>query len=124
MARDDEEAVLGSPMFAGRRKILVGFSQGGYMSYRMVLEHPHVFDAAILMSPSFKGEESTPHRFRLPHPFPALVRLAGPYDSTCGPADRASRARGHRPARIPRVSWHGSAIVDEEIGDIRAFLGL
>lgn len=65
-----------------------------------------------------------PHRFRLPHPFPALVRLAGPHDSTCGPADRASRARGHRPARIPRVSWHGSAIVDEEIGDIRAFLGL
>lgn len=68
MARDDEEAVLDSPMFAGRRKILVGFSQGGYMSYRMVLEHPHVFDAAILMSPSFKGEESTPHRFRLPPP--------------------------------------------------------
>ncbi len=52
-------SLLDSPMFAGRRKILVGFSQGGYMSYRMVLEHPHVFDAAILMSPSFKGEEST-----------------------------------------------------------------
>lgn len=103
-------SLLDSPMFAGRRKILVGFSQGGYMSYRMVLEHPHVFDAAILMSPSFKGEESTDLTgFDSPHPFPALVRLAGPHDSTCGPADRASRARGHRPARIPRVSWHGSA---------------
>lgn len=125
MARDDEEAVLGSPMFAGRRKILVGFSQGGYMSYRMVLEHPHVFDRGDPDEPVVQGRGvDGPHRFRLPHPFPALVRLAGPHDSTCGPADRASRARGHRPARIPRVSWHGSAIVDEEIGDIRAFLGL
>ncbi|KFJ01136.1 alpha/beta hydrolase [Bifidobacterium stellenboschense] len=52
-------ALLDSPMFASRRKILIGFSQGGYMSYRIVREHPDVFDAAILMSPSFKGEEAT-----------------------------------------------------------------
>lgn len=91
MARDDEEAVLGSPMFAGRREILVGFSQGGYMSYRMVLEHPHVFDAAILMSPSFKGEESTdltgfdsPTRFLL---------LYGSRDRTIPPADQQTARR-------------------------------
>lgn len=84
-------SLLDSPMFAGRRKILVGFSQGGYMSYRMVLEHPHVFDAAILMSPSFKGEESTdltgfdsPTRFLL---------LYGSRDRTIPPADQQTARR-------------------------------
>ena len=43
-------ALTGSAAFAGRRKILIGFSQGGYLSYRMAVEHPGVFDAAILLS--------------------------------------------------------------------------
>lgn len=84
-------SLLDSPMFAGRRKILVGFYQGGYMSYRMVLEHPHVFDEAILMSPSFKGEESTdltgfdsPTRFLL---------LYGSRDRTIPPADQQTARR-------------------------------
>lgn len=50
-------ALTGSAAFAGRRKILIGFSQGGYLSYRMAVEHPGVFDAAILLSPSFRGEQ-------------------------------------------------------------------
>ena len=78
-------------MFAGRRKILVGFSQGGYMSYRMVLEHPHVFDAAILMSPSFKGEESTDLTgFDSPTYF---LLLYGSRDRTIPPADQQTARR-------------------------------
>ena len=43
--------------WASTRKILIGFSQGGYLSYRLVKAHPTLFDAAILLSPSFMGEE-------------------------------------------------------------------
>lgn len=50
--------LLDAPVYARFRKVLIGFSQGGYLSYRMVAEHPGVFDAAVLMSPSFKGEEA------------------------------------------------------------------
>ena len=84
-------SLLDSPMFAGRRKILVGFSQGGYMSYRMVLENPHVFDAAILMSPSFKGEESTDLTgFDSPTYF---LLLYGSRDRTIPPADQQTTRR-------------------------------
>ena len=51
--------LLRSPSYVRFRKVLIGFSQGGYLSYRMVLEHPDLFGAAILMSPSFKGEEGS-----------------------------------------------------------------
>lgn len=44
--------LLDSPAYAHFRKVLIGFSQGGYLSYRMVAEHPDAFDRAILMSPS------------------------------------------------------------------------
>ena len=52
--------MLDSPAYAHFRKVLIGFSQGGYLSYRMVAEHPDAFDRAILMSPSFKGETAEP----------------------------------------------------------------
>lgn len=52
--------LLDSPAYAHFRKVLIGFSQGGYLSYRMVAEHPDAFDRAILMSPSFKGETAEP----------------------------------------------------------------
>lgn len=88
---DTVVSLLDSPMFAGRRKILVGFSQGGYMSYRMVLENPHVFDAAILMSPSFKGEESTDLTgFDSPTYF---LLLYGSRDRTIPPADQQTARR-------------------------------
>lgn len=32
--------LLRSPSYVRFRKVLIGFSQGGYLSYRMVLEHP------------------------------------------------------------------------------------
>ncbi|KFI56613.1 alpha/beta hydrolase [Bifidobacterium callitrichos] len=112
--------LLDNPLFAGRRKVLVGFSQGGYLSYRLVLEHPDAFDAAILMSPSFKGEEGatldSPTRFLLAY---------GSKDHTI-PLDDQRNARrvlesaGHLTYR--EYAGMGHAIRDEEIRDIRAFL--
>ena len=56
---DSVVQLLDAPAFGQFRKVLIGFSQGGYLSYRMVAEHPDVFDAAILLSPSFKGEAAS-----------------------------------------------------------------
>lgn len=52
-------SLLDSSVFRNRRKTLIGFSQGGYLSYRLIVEHPTLFDEAILLSPSFKGEEDS-----------------------------------------------------------------
>lgn len=51
--------MLQSPVFQRFRKVLIGFSQGGYLSYRMTTEYPDVFDMAVLLSPSFKGKQRT-----------------------------------------------------------------
>ncbi|NEG55552.1 alpha/beta hydrolase [Bifidobacterium platyrrhinorum] len=118
-------SLLDSPMFASRRKILIGFSQGGYMSYRIVREHPGVFDAAILMSPSFKGEETTngamiagDTRFLL---------LYGSKDRTI-PLDDQRTAQRVLEA-TGRLETHeypdmGHAINEAEIEDIRKFIEL
>lgn len=118
-------AMLDSPMFANRRKILIGFSQGGYMSYRLVRKHPDVFDAAILMSPSFKGEEMTDGatitgdtRFLL---------LYGSEDYTIPLDDqRAARCVLEETGRLESREYTGMghAITKAEIADIRVFLGL
>lgn len=117
--------LLDSPMFARRRKILVGFSQGGYMSYRIVREHPHVFDAAILMSPSFKGEETTDGasiegdtRFLLLY---GSENHTIPLDDQ-RTAHRVLEATGRLETR--EYPGMGHAINDAEIADIRAFVGL
>ncbi|PST48624.1 phospholipase [Bifidobacterium callitrichos] len=112
--------LLDNPLFDGRRKVLIGFSQGGYLSYRLVLEHPDVFDAAILMSPSFKGEETA----RLDSPTRFLLAY-GSQDHTI-PLDDQRNARrvlesaGHLTYREYAGMAH--AIRDEEIRDIRTFL--
>nr|WP_223847575.1 alpha/beta hydrolase-fold protein [Bifidobacterium callitrichos] len=112
--------LLDNPLFANRRKILIGFSQGGYLSYRLVLEHPDTFDEAILMSPSFKGEETaqidSPTRFLLAY---------GSEDHTIPLDDqrnarRVLEATGHLTYR--EYAGMGHAIRDEEIHDIRTFL--
>ena len=112
--------LLDNPLFAGRRKILIGFSQGGYLSYRLVLEHPDVFDAAILMSPSFKGEETT----RLDSPTRFLLAYGSqdhtiPFDDQRN-ARRVLESAGHLTYR--EYAGMGHAIRAEEIGDIRTFL--
>lgn len=112
--------LLDNPLFADRRKVLIGFSQGGYLSYRLVLEHPDTFDAAILMSPSFKGEETA----RLDSPTRFLLAY-GSEDHTI-PLDDQRNARrilqsaGHLTYR--EYAGMGHAIRDEEIRDIRTFL--
>lgn len=112
--------LLDSPMFAHRKKVLIGFSQGGYLSYRMVKAYPDLFDAAVLLSPSFKGEEAarlaSPTRFFLAY---------GSNDHTIPLLDQCTARQvlddaGH-------LEYHGypgmgHAICDEEISDIRAFV--
>ncbi|MBT1170333.1 dienelactone hydrolase family protein [Bifidobacterium sp. SO4] len=112
--------LLDSPMFAHRKKVLVGFSQGGYLSYRMVKAYPDLFDAAVLLNPSFKGEEAarldSSTRFFLAY---------GSNDHTIPLLDQCTARQvlddaGH-------LEYHGypgmgHAICDEEIRDIRAFV--
>ncbi|MCI1219311.1 MAG: prolyl oligopeptidase family serine peptidase [Bifidobacterium sp.] len=50
---DDIVDMLDSTLMHNKRIIPVGFSQGGYLAYRLLAEHPDVFDAAVLMSPAF-----------------------------------------------------------------------
>ena len=53
---DQVVAQLSAPAYARRRKVLVGFSQGGYLSYRLLVDHPGFFDQAILLSPMFPAD--------------------------------------------------------------------
>ena len=41
-----------------KRIVLVGFSQGGYLAYRILAEHADIIDSAILLSPAFHGNGS------------------------------------------------------------------
>lgn len=113
-------SLLDSTMFVHRRKILVGFSQGGYLAYRMIVDHPDMFDAAILLSPSCKGEDTTILTS------PTRVFLAyGANDRTIPHDDqltarRVLNAAGHLEYHEYPSMAH--AICDQEINDIRDFL--
>ena len=93
--------LLDSPAYAHFRKVLIGFSQGGYLSYRMVAEHPDAFDRAILMSPSFKGETAEPL------PATGRTRFAlcyGNEDRTIPLATNSARTTNLRKPAISRIS--------------------
>jgi phospholipase/carboxylesterase len=112
-------SLLDASLFAGYRKILIGFSQGGYLSYRLVKEHPNLFDAAILLSPSFKGEEQTelrsPTRFFLAY---------GSHDRTIPLSDQRTAYQVLGTGHLAYHEYPGMAhaICDQEIADIRKFL--
>lgn len=117
---DAVASLLDASAFAHRRKILIGFSQGGYLSYRLAKAHPTLFDAAILLSPSFMGEEQaaldSPTRFFLAY---------GAQDRTIPLPDQQTAHQvlertGHLTYR--EYSGMAHAICDEEIADIRDFL--
>ena len=102
---------------------MIGFSQGGYLSYRMVLEHPDLFGAAILMSPSFKGEEGSA-------PVTGCTRFAlcyGREDRTIPATDQhAARAKLEQTGNLTYFEYPGMGhgICDAEIADLRKWLGL
>ncbi|WP_137654801.1 alpha/beta hydrolase [Bifidobacterium moukalabense] len=121
-----DTAVIGllrSPAYARFRKVLIGFSQGGYLSYRMVLEHPDLFDAAILMSPSFKGEKGSA-------PVTGRTRFAlcyGCEDHTIPVADqRTARIKLEQTGNLTYFEYPGMGhgICDAEIADLRRWMGL
>lgn len=118
---DSVVQLLDAPAFGQFRKVLIGFSQGGYLSYRMVAEHPDVFDAAILLSPSFKGEAAS-------EPVAGHTRFA-----LChGTADRTSPAANQQCARAKLTATGNCtvfeypgmahAVCDQEIIDLRNWL--
>ncbi|MBT1164467.1 alpha/beta hydrolase [Bifidobacterium felsineum] len=113
--------LIDAPVFRNRRKILIGFSQGGYLSYRLVKAHPDLFDAAILLSPSFQGEIGT----RLPDSHTRFFLAYGSLDSTIPLQDQINARRVLESSRNfvhHKYPGMGHAICDEEIADIRAFL--
>ena len=118
---DSVVQLLDAPAFGQFRKVLIGFSQGGYLSYRMVAEHPDVFDAAILLSPSFKGEAAS-------EPVAGHTRFA-----LChGTADRTIPAANQQCARAKLTATGNCtvfedpgmahAVCDQEIIDLRNWL--
>ena len=113
--------LLDSQAFRHFRKVLIGFSQGGYLSYRMVAEHPDVFDAAILLSPSFKGEAAS-------EPPATRTRFAlcyGTADHTIPAANQqCARAKLTATGNCTVFEYPGMAhaVCDQEIIDLRNWL--
>ena len=121
---DSVVQLLDAPAFGQFRKVLIGFSQGGYLSYRMVAEHPDVFDAAILLSPSFKGEAASEPvaghtRFALCHG--TADRTIPAANQQCGALHRFNPFNGSvRIGSLGIVMAH--AVCDQEIIDLRNWL--
>ncbi len=115
--------LMQSPVFQRFRKVLIGFSQGGYLSYRMVAEHPEVFDEAILLSPSFKGESDN-----LPPAGNTRFALCyGSEDRTIPAADQqCAREKLDSTGRCTYFEYPGMAhaVCEQEIADLRTWLGL
>lgn len=117
-------SMMDSSLLRGRRKVLVGFSQGGYLSYRISVEHPGVFDAAVLLSPSFKGEEDA----QLPVESAQATHYVlayGALDRTIPPRDQLNaRAVLAHADRFDMLEYPGMghAICDGEIADLRRLL--
>lgn len=118
---DSVVQLLDAPAFGQFRKVLIGFSQGGYLSYRMVVEHPDVFDAAILLSPSFKGEAAS-------EPVAGHTRFAlchGTADRTIPAANQqCARAKLTATGNCTVFEYPGMAhaVCDQEIIDLRNWL--
>lgn len=118
---DSVVQLLDAPAFGQFRKVLIGFSQGGYLSYRMVAEHPDVFDAAILLSPSFKGEAAS-------EPVAGHTRFAlchGTADRTIPAANQqCARAKLTATGNCTVFEYLGMAhaVYDQEIIDLRNWL--
>lgn len=118
---DSVVQLLDAPAFGQFRKVLIGFSQGGYLSYHMVAEHPDVFDAAILLSPSFKGEAAS-------EPVAGHTRFAlchGTADRTIPAANQqCARAKLTATGNCTVFEYPGMAhaVCDQEIIDLRNWL--
>nr|WP_281775193.1 dienelactone hydrolase family protein [Bifidobacterium ruminantium] len=115
--------MLDSQAFRQFRKVLIGFSQGGYLSYRMMAEHPDTFDVAILLSPSFKGEAAS-------EPPATRTRFAlcyGTADRTIPVADQqCARAKLTATGNCTVFEYPGMAhaVCDQEIADLQNWLKL
>ena len=121
--------LLDAAAFAGRRIVLVGFSQGGYLSYRLLADHPDVFDAAVLLAPSFHDAVSHDAVATTPEPAgdarPAVFLGYGTEDRQI-PEVQKNAMRGAL-ARFADVEEHAYEhmrhdVCEQEFADISAFL--
>ena len=116
--------LLDSPAYAHFRKVLIGFSQGGYLSYRMVAEHPDAFDMAILMSHHSKAKPLSlcprPDARDSHSATAAKTRTIPLADQQCA-HNKLAQTGNLTYFEYPGM---GHGICDQEIRDLRAWLGL
>lgn len=114
--------LLRSPLLERRQKILIGFSQGAYLSWRVSITHPGFYETAILLAPPFPPVESrydpacSPVRYYLA--YGDLDRVI-----SSGEQEEARRwVRGSRDHVIDRVPELAHGISDVELEHVAAFL--
>ncbi|MBW3088517.1 alpha/beta fold hydrolase [Bifidobacterium sp. 82T24] len=112
-----------------RRIVLVGFSQGGYLSYRLLADHPDVFDAAVLLAPSFHDADTGGTVATVPEPSgaarPDVFLGYGTLDRQIPDAQKAAmRDALARFANVEERAYAGMRhdVCEQEFADIRAFL--
>ncbi|KAB8287556.1 alpha/beta hydrolase [Bifidobacterium avesanii] len=117
-------AQLHSPLYDRRRKILIGFSQGAYLSWRIAATHPGFYAGAVLLAPPFPSYETT----LTPENSPVRYHLAYGEEDDVIPQDEQERARrwvsatpSHLISSIPNLK-HG--ISDEELTEVGRFLSI
>jgi phospholipase/carboxylesterase len=135
---DDIVDMLDATAMHDRPVVSIGFSQGGYLAYRLLAEHPDVFDAAVLLSPSFHdgadddgdGDEEIEESLVVEQitDQPSRVFLGYGALDTRVPAEQ-QEAIGRSLARFADVDAHvypdmGHDVCEQEFADVRHFLAL
>ncbi|NEG69150.1 phospholipase [Bifidobacterium sp. BRDM6] len=118
-------SLLESPLFAGRRLTLMGFSQGAFLSYRLVQQWPDLFDTAVLLSPSFKEDEDDSSAIAGLGSTTKFILAYGTADTQI-PAEDQARCRRVLSAtgRCTELTYEGMghAVCKDEIEDLRRLL--
>lgn len=119
---DQVVGMLDSSALKGRRKVLVGFSQGGYLAYRILADHPDMFAAAVLFAPSFHDAQV---RFAEPTRRPKVFLGYGSLDQQI-PEDQKSAIRASLAtfANVEERAYLGMRhdVCDAELTDVYRFL--
>lgn len=119
---DQIVSMLDSSALKGRRKVLVGFSQGGYLSYRILADHPDTFAGAVLFAPSFHDEQP---RFAEPTRRPKVFLGYGSLDRQIPEEQKTSiRMALAAFATVEERAYLGMRhdVCDAELTDVHRFL--
>ncbi|MCI1834324.1 MAG: prolyl oligopeptidase family serine peptidase [Bifidobacterium tibiigranuli] len=135
---DEIVDMLDATVIHDRPVVSVGFSQGGYLAYRLLAEHPDVFDAAVLLSPSYhdvtaeggEGDAQIEESLvveQITDQRPRVFLGYGELDARIPAGQRA--AIEHSLARFADMDAHmysdmGHDVCAQELADVRRFLTL